>query len=121
MSAQQTNVFQHVFLYQPCLHSLAIYGTTPESVSGLIHKLNDGLDYLILQSWLSVIRFDVGSQSFPVLSGLSTIVAVLLQAIVNLHVPQQVALFFAGLLTNHTNPHHALHMHCQPSSDRAPA
>ena len=59
----------------------------------------------MLPAWLSVIRFDVGSQSFPVLSGLSTIVAVLLQVIVNLHVPQQVALFFAGLLTNHTTPH----------------
>ena len=43
--------FNMSFYISLALHSLTAYGTTPDSVSRLIHKLNDGLDYLILQGW----------------------------------------------------------------------
>lgn len=53
---------------------------------------------------LFVICFDVASQGFTVLCSLSTIAAALLQAEVDLHMPQQVSLFSACFMTHHTTP-----------------
>jgi len=47
----------------------------------LLHSEETGLVRLF------VVSFDVTSQCFPVLGSLSTIAAVLLQAVVNLHMP----------------------------------
>ena len=106
----------HVSLYiSLALLSLAANRTTPDPATRFVHILNHGLGNLILQSWkentsqeilfkiylgfkllhseetrlvrLFVVSFDVASQCFPVLGSLSTIAAVLLQAVVNLHMP----------------------------------
>lgn len=58
----------------------------------------------MLLIWLFVICFDVASQGFPVFGSLPAIIAALLQAEVDLHMPQQVSPFFAGFMTHHTTP-----------------